>query len=69
MPDRPEYVKCIRHTHEERKRTSWCGREIEPFEFAFTDIDHAAYERMRHGRLLICPECLKAVVETLQNKE
>jgi hypothetical protein len=62
--DRPEYIVCIRHTHEEKKRTSWCGRHLGP-SVAFIGIDHAVYNTMAEGRLLACPECLAAVAAVL----
>jgi hypothetical protein len=67
---RPEYVTCIQHTHAERKGTTWCGRPLGPLgEFCFVDIDHAAYERLRGGRLLVCPECARIVTERLNSDD
>lgn len=65
--ERPEYVKCIKHTHAEKQGEAWCGRQIECFEFAFGDIEHAAYNAIAEGRLLACPECVTAVAAALQN--
>lgn len=63
--ERPDWIKCIRHTHEEMKTTSWCGRQLWGYEWAFVDIDHAVYNAMNSGRLLACKECVAKVVATL----
>ena len=62
-----EWQAHVAHTHEEKKGTAWCGGRI-AMQFVFQDIDHLAYERLREGRLLPCPECLKKIVETLTAK-
>lgn len=59
MSDRPEYVKCIRHTHADRKDETWCG-DSAAFRFCFASVDHAAYNA-KSGRLLTCEECLEQV--------
>lgn len=66
--ERPDYIKCIRHTHEEMKTTSWCGRYIPRSEWYFVDIDHAAYNAMNGGRLVACEGCVSKVTELLQSK-
>ena len=25
---RPEYIRCIQHTHAEKQKTSWCGEQL-----------------------------------------
>ena len=60
---RPEYVHCIRQTHVERTRLSWCGEPIDGF--AFESIDHAAYNGAAQGRLVACANCVRAVREAL----
>lgn len=52
---RPEYIVCIK-----KDDSTWCGRN-EPFSFRFQSIDHAALERLRGGRLLVCPECSEKI--------
>lgn len=63
--DRPDWIKCIRHTHEEMKTTSWCGRYIPRSEWYFVDIDHVAYNAMKAGRLVVCDECADTVIQHL----
>jgi hypothetical protein len=46
MTNQPDYIKCIQHTHTERKKTSWCGKSLSSFDWVFQDIDHAAYSTM-----------------------
>lgn len=59
-----EWQKHIRHTHEDKKTTAWCGVRLYSYDWAFTDIDHAAYS-IETSRLLTCSECCKAVIECL----
>lgn len=63
---RPDYVTCVAHTHAHKKNESWCGRFVNT-EFHFQNIDHAAYNAMNEGRLLVCPECHKKIIETLKS--
>ena len=62
----PDYVTCVKHTHEDKKRSSWCGRHVGVCGFIFQDIDHAAYTRLAEGRLLICPACLNEIKGALE---
>jgi len=64
--ERAEYVKCVRQTHAERKALSWCGQPLPATEWAFESIDHATYNE---GRMLPCPDCLKAVAARLGASE
>ena len=67
--DRPEYITCVRHTHEDKKKMSWCGRNIQDVGFYFVDIDHAAYDQLDKDRLLICPECLAEIIKALKTQD
>lgn len=60
-----EYIKHIRHTHEDKKKTAWCGQEL-IFDWAFVNIDHVAYNNMNGGRLLPCKKCVEKVIEALE---
>jgi hypothetical protein len=60
-----DFEKHVKHTHADHEGKTWCGRPV-GLEWAFENIDHAAYERMRDGRLLICDECLDAITTTLR---
>jgi hypothetical protein len=64
----PDYVVCVKHTREDKKLSSWCGRYVSVCGFMFQDIDHAVHERMAEGRLLICPACRDEIVYTLEEK-
>lgn len=66
---RPEWVHCIRHTHADKQKLSWCERPM-PYPaviggFAFQDLDHAAYSLLAKDRILPCPDCLRAALRTL----
>lgn len=65
---RPEYIKCIQHTHVDKLKTSWCGEQLFNFDWSFQDIDHAAYSVMSGGRLVPCPECVNSVFKLLKNE-
>ena len=62
--NRLDYICCVLHTSAERKDQTWCGRDLSgTFEFAFTNIDHAAYASISGDRLRICPKCLRVIKE------
>ncbi|AEG53157.1 hypothetical protein [Sinorhizobium meliloti] len=61
--ERPDHIVCIRHTHEEKKTETWCGKRA--FGFLFQDTDHAAYNGMNKGRLVACDKCTAAIIECL----
>lgn len=63
---RPEWIKCVADIHEDNKGKSWCGRVITT-EFHFVDIDHAALNGRKEGRLVVCLKCLKAITRALRN--
>lgn len=67
MRERPDYVTCVEHTHEERKGTAWCGRRVTGFRFV--GLDHAAYNALASGRLVACPECVAAAVKALRGDD
>ena len=58
---RPDHVKCIAHTHAELEGQSWCGRKIDGVEWAFVDVDHAAYAARSGERLTPCEGCVAEV--------
>ena len=63
---RPEWIRCIEHTHAQKLGTSWCGRLLLAFEVPFQGIDHAAYATLNGDRLVVCSECAAAVVSLLR---
>lgn len=65
---RPDYIKRIRHTHTDKRHTSWCGRELASCEFTFTEIDHAAYAAMQGAMNIPCQKCVKEIVRMLRLK-
>lgn len=62
---RPEWIKCIRHTHADQKDSTWCGRKVEAAEFCFVDADHAAYAVRNKDRLIPCLKCAEAISKLL----
>ncbi len=67
MANRPDYIKCIQHTHTERDKTSWCGKSLSTFDWAFQDIDHAVYAIMSEARQVPCSECIAAIREVFED--
>lgn len=63
-----DYISHIKHTAPALKDKYWCGRKVTP-EFAFMDIDHATYNRVRKGRLLPCKQCVRKIVRLLQSED
>ena len=57
--------QCIRHTHEDMKGTSWCGRTLCSSDWVFQSLDHAAHAQMNEGRLIPCKRCLETATEAL----
>ena len=65
---RPEYIRCIQHTHADLPKTSWCGEQLSGLQsqyWAFQNIDHAVYSVQQGSRLIPCPDCLKKIYEVL----
>ena len=66
MNNRPEYIKCIQHTHADLLKTSWCGEQLSGLHYwAFQNIDHAVYSVQQGSRQVPCPDCLKKIYEVL----
>ena len=64
MSKRPESITCIRQTHAEHLRETWCGQRV-LLDFVFINLDHAAYNGLEGGRLVACPECTAAAIKGL----
>jgi hypothetical protein len=62
--DKPDYVHCVK-TGYHNDNKSWCGRIIS-MEWVFTDTSHAALNARNEGRLLICPDCSKKIIEVIR---
>ena len=64
---RPEYIRCIQHTHLDKQKTSWCGKTLYNYDWVFQDIDHATYGVLNGGRLVPCPDCVNTILGVLNN--
>ena len=63
--ERPDWVHCVGLGYQDgRENESWCGGSDKPF---FVDAGHAALNGKHRGRLVACPECVKAINEALCN--
>ena len=69
MTERPEYIRCIQHTHAEKQNTSWCGKQVYSFDLPFQDIDHATYSVMNGSRLVPCPDCVNSIFQILETND
>ena len=65
---RPEYIRCIQHTHLDKQKTSWCGKTLYNYDWVFQDIDHATYNIMNGGRQVPCPDCVNVILGVLKNE-
>jgi hypothetical protein len=65
--NRPEWIRCIKHTHVYKQNTSWCGERLSNFDKPFQDIDHATYTVKNEGRLVPCPKCVDTIIGILKN--
>lgn len=66
--NRPEWIRCIQHTHIDDQNTSWCGKRLSNFDLPFQDIDHATYSVKNGSRLVPCPECVDTIIGILKNE-
>ena len=66
MTTRPEYIRCIQHTHPNYKNKTWCGKTFYSFDWVFQDIDHAVQIILNEDRQVPCPECISAIREVLK---
>ncbi len=55
---RPEFVRCIQHTHADLTQKTWCGLPREGF--VFQSVDHAVYAAPT-SRMVPCPKCVEKV--------
>lgn len=62
----PEWVHHVAFGYEDgRQQKTWCGApDPRPF---FQNPTHAALNGLHGGRLVACPECVKAIHEALCN--
>lgn len=63
-----EWEHHVRRTRVGEEKDVWCGAPFELLRWDFVDIDHIANHRLTQGRLLPCPDCLKAIVDALQSQ-
>ena len=62
--DDKDWIIHIRHKHLDLNKTSWCGVDLN-LDWAFENIDHAAYNGRAQGRLVACRACTDAVIKCL----
>jgi hypothetical protein len=58
--------QCIRHTHEDLKGTSWCGRALYSSDWVFQSLDQAACAQMGESCQVPCKRCLKTATDALK---
>jgi hypothetical protein len=59
----------IKHTHQERLGTAWCGARLDPFDWCFKDLDHAAYNEQQNQLVKSCPRCVAEAVKALTSRQ
>lgn len=57
-----EWQKHIKNTHADHVGEAICGARLEPFDWAFMDVDHAFHSNTQGSRLQPCPKCNKVVL-------
>lgn len=63
--EREEFVCCVGLGYQDgRRNVSWCGGSARPY---FVDATHASLNGKHEGRLVACPECVKAITVALKN--
>lgn len=63
-----EYQKHIRHPNKDQKGNAICGVKLAPFDWAFTDIDHA-WCSTQVSYVQPCPACAKAIIDVFSRAE
>lgn len=68
---RPEWVTCVARYgtggwFPQPHNETWCQRHT--CEFMFSSWQHAIGNALNRGRLTVCPDCLRAVVNLLENQ-
>jgi hypothetical protein len=58
-----EYQKHIKNTHADHVGEAICGVKLQPFDWAFMDVDHAFHSNRYGSRLQPCPACNKVVID------
>ena len=51
----------------DNREMSWCGESVYGV-WVFQSAEHAAAERERGGRLLVCPACINAMAKAMGDK-
>lgn len=64
---RPEYVKCVGFGDAVRSdgKITWCG--VDHSIGAFVDVNHAALNGEKEGRLIVCDECRHEIIKAINN--
>ena len=60
---RPEYAACVSRPDTK----TWCGNPEFDGQFTFTDLDHAAINGEKEGRLVVCAQCMSKSVRAILN--
>ena len=58
-----DWQKHIRNTHADYAGFAICGKKLEPFDWAFTDVDHA-FQAIPKTWVQPCPACAQKVLDT-----
>ncbi len=61
-----DHVKCVLSGRADAPRKTWCGKEISSFEWVFQDSTHALLNAEQGGYLLMCPDCSRAIADTIE---
>jgi len=59
---------CIRQTHADHLKESWCGRKL-IMEFFFENIDHAVYYLQKNpdNKKAVCKKCLDTINQIIND--
>ncbi len=68
MPDichiEMDWDYCL--THNKPTGVSWCGTSVKS-KWNFVTVDHALYNRLNVGRLLVCQACWDAILHVIES--
>lgn len=62
-------MPCIKHTIEDKKYETWCGKKTQASDWLFQDIDHAVYSIQQKSFIKVCRKCLSEIIKTIKNND
>lgn len=62
-----KHIISERTSNENNSKTSYCGKKLTQFDWAFQDAEHAINSIKSGSYIEVCENCKKEIIKTLQN--